>query len=333
MAAPAHRFLLLAIVAALFLGATGYAREGTPLITEEYVRKLNQLEGSTWFATAKNGIRVTGATEEDLKMLCGVKRREKKVIPTRVFTEKELALTLPSSFDASEQWPQCPTITHIRDQSACGSCWAVAAASAISDRYCTLGNITERIISAENLLSCCWWCGSGCQGGDPNSAWSDWTITGLTTDECQPYPFPRCEHHIPVNHHPECPKDPYPTPSCSYSCNNSNVNYTLYKGSTSYSLSGEDSFKRELYTNGPFEVSFDVYSDFPAYKGGVYQQTSQQYLGGHAVRLVGWGTLNGTPYWKIANSWNRDWGLDGYFLILRGQDECGIEDNGSAGAP
>ena len=30
-------------------------------------------------------------------------------------------------------------------------------------------------------------------------------------------------------------------------------------------------------------------------------------------------------YWKIANSWNPYWGEKGYFRIVRGVDECGIE--------
>lgn len=34
-------------------------------------------------------------------------------------------------------------------------------------------------------------------------------------------------------------------------------------------------------------------------------------LGGHAIRILGWGVDNGTPYWIIANSWNPDWGNEG----------------------
>ena len=30
---------------------------------------------------------------------------------------------------------------------------------------------------------------------------------------------------------------------------------------------------------------------------GVYQHTSGGPLGGHAIRILGWGTENGTPYW------------------------------------
>ena len=41
---------------------------------------------------------------------------------------------------------------------------------------------------------------------------------------------------------------------------------------------------------------------------GVYQHVSGAPLGGHAVRLLGWGVEEGTPYWLVANSWNYDWG-------------------------
>lgn len=66
---------------------------------------------------------------------------------------------------------------------------------------------------------------------------------------------------------------------------------------------------------------------------GVYQHTSGGELGGHAIRILGWGTENGTPYWLVANSWNSDWGDKGYFKILRGKDECGIEGEIAAGMP
>lgn len=44
---------------------------------------------------------------------------------------------------------------------------------------------------------------------------------------------------------------------------------------------------------------------------GVYQHISGENLGGHAIRILGWGVENGTPYWLIANSWNADWGDNG----------------------
>jgi cathepsin B len=66
---------------------------------------------------------------------------------------------------------------------------------------------------------------------------------------------------------------------------------------------------------------------------GVYQHVTGPALGGHAIRILGWGVENGTPYWLIANSWNTDWGDNGYFRILQGRNECGIESSISAGLP
>ena len=57
----------------------------------------------------------------------------------------------------------------------------------------------------------------------------------------------------------------------------------------------------------------------------LYTYTKQ--TGGHAIRIVGWGVEGGVDYWKIANSWNPFWGEKGYFRIVRGTDECGIEDD------
>lgn len=54
--------------------------------------------------------------------------------------------------------------------------------------------------------------------------------------------------------------------------------------------------------------------------------------GGHAVKIIGWGTTaDGVHYWQVANSWNADWGDDGYFKIIRGENECGIEEFVCAG--
>ena len=61
-------------------------------------------------------------------------------------------------------------------------------------------------------------------------------------------------------------------------------------------------------TFGPVEAAFSVYEDFLSYKSGVYQQKSGSPLGGHAVKILGWGVENETPYWLVANSWNEDWG-------------------------
>lgn len=324
------------IVAALLVGAASAIETSEkPLITEDMVNSLNKIPSKTWTATASNGPRVDGASRAAIRRLLGVKADNKAVhaqmLKPRVFTAAELAAPIPDSFDSATNWPNCPTITQIRDQSDCGSCWAVGGASAMSDRACTTANIANLTLSAADLMSCCWSCGSGCNGGYPAAAWSYWVSTGLMTTECQPYPFPKCSHHV-VGQYPPCGKTEYPTPACKANCyGNGTATTTKHFGATSYGVSGAEAYQRELMTRGPFEVAFDVYADFPTYKSGVYTRQSSDFLGGHAVRIVGWGTLNGTPYWKIANSWNDSWGMDGYFLILRGSDECGIETSGAAG--
>ena len=79
---------------------------------------------------------------------------------------------------------------------------------------------------------------------------------------------------------------------------------------------------------GSVSATMDVYSDFENYVSGIYHHVTGKNLGGHAVRVVGWGQdEKGMKYWKVANSWNKYWGEKGYFRILRGSNECLIEDN------
>ncbi|KAG5473741.1 hypothetical protein LSCM1_04371 [Leishmania martiniquensis] len=305
----------------------------TPLLGKRFVAEVNAKAKGQWTASAENGYLVTGKSLEELRKLMGVISMSTDDVPPRVFSDEEQQQELPESFDAAEHWPHCVTIGEIRDQSNCGSCWAFAAVEAISDRYCTVSGFPERRISTGNLLSCCFVCGFGCNGGIPSMAWLWWKLVGLATEVCQPYPFPPCGHHSGDGKYPPCPSTIYDTPKCNTTCDDPNAALVKYKGSKTYSLKGEDAYMRELMKNGPFEVAFTVYADFVAYKSGVYSHISGDQLGGHAVKLVGWGVRDGIPYWKVANSWNTDWGDKGFFLIRRGTNECGIEEAGTAGLP
>jgi len=266
-----------------------------------------------------------------------------KRLPLKVQTGYD-ANDIPTSFDARTQWPNCPSIGEIRDQSDCGSCWAFGAVEAATDRICIDTNgQTQAHLSAEDLTSCCTSCGFGCDGGDPGAAWNWFTQTGVVTggnyDDfswCSSYSLPNCDHHEPGKYQP-CPADEYPTPACPTACD-SNSTYKVAYGqdkhifASAYSVSSDPTaIAQEIMTNGPVEAAFTVYEDFITYKTGVYVYTTGQELGGHAVKILGWGVENGTNYWLVANSWNADWGEQGYFKIARGVDECGIEDNIVAG--
>jgi cathepsin B len=64
------------------------------------------------------------------------------------------------------------------------------------------------------------------------------------------------------------------------------------------------------------ETGFEVYHDFFSYKTGVYHHVTGDLEGGHAVKILGWGTADdGTNYWICANSWGSNWGEDGFFRI------------------
>jgi hypothetical protein len=91
--------------------------------------------------------------------------------------------TPPASFDAVLNWPQCPIIGEIRDQSACGSCYAVSGASAATDRFCIASNGAKQDrLSATDLMSCCKTCAGangGCFGGTPSKCWDYISTQGI----------------------------------------------------------------------------------------------------------------------------------------------------------
>jgi len=332
-----RRMKLCYVLAVLALCSAAFAlrhKDDALIFTKDFVDEINSKQ-DLWIATDDQGSFFDKAVFNNrmAKQLLGVKFNT-PTLPRKTFDNPKAP---PPSFSAATHWPQCPTITMIRDQSACGSCWAFGAVEAMSDRYCTVlgsqGSQYQNLsLSAAWLMSCCSECGDGCDGGYPSAAWEYWVSPGIPTEACDPYPFPKCEHHIPANHYPPCPTTEYNTPACNSTCT-AGSKPTFYNGKSAYTLSGVTDFQNEIMTNGPIEVAFSVYQDFLTYKSGVYKHVSGSFLGGHAVKMIGWGESNGVKYWVINNSWNADWGMNGVFWILRGADECGIEDNGSAGLP
>ncbi|TKS73425.1 Ras-specific guanine nucleotide-releasing factor 1 [Collichthys lucidus] len=80
-------------------------------------------------------------------------------------------------------------------------------------------------------------------------------------------------------------------------------------------------------TRNPVSFAFEVTSDFMHYSKGVYSSTECHKTTdkvNHAVLAVGYGVENGSPYWIVKNSWGPLWGIEGYFLIERGTNMCGL---------
>jgi len=224
---------------------------------------------------------------------------------------------LPENFDSRVHWPNC--IHAIRDQGHCGSCWAHAASEVLSDRFCIAsGEKINVVLSPEDFVSCDW-LDHGCNGGILTTSWLYLQMKGLVTDECKPYT-----------------SGDGSVPWCGFFgkgvCATKGVEYKKYYAKSHYSPGSIENIKKDILNYGPVETGFTVYDDFMSYKSGVYKRTSNKVLGGHAVKIIGWGKeeSTGTEYWIVANSWNTSWGLDGYFNIAFG--ECGIE-NVISGTP
>eukprot|EP00112_Aurelia_sp_Birch-Aquarium-sp1_P003693 Seg1415.13 transcript_id=Seg1415.13/GoldUCD/mRNA.D3Y31 product="Cathepsin B" protein_id=Seg1415.13/GoldUCD/D3Y31 len=315
----------------------GYIPTEFQPLSQELIDFVNMNAHSTW----KAGRNFEDVSVQYVKGLCGV--IEDPNGPKLEVKKHELTgLKIPENFDSRTNWPKCLSIQEIRDQGSCGSCWAFGAVEAMTDRICISSQGKDNYhISAEDLTSCCWTCGMGCNGGFPESAWNYFKNHGLVTGGqygtkhgCRPYTIPHCEHHVPAKKYPKC-TGILPTPKCSKHCEtgyNKTYSGDKHYGVSAYAISSSvEQIQTEIMKHGPVEAAFTVYADFPSYKSGVYQHTAGAALGGHAIKILGWGVENGTPYWLVANSWNPDWGDKGYFKILRGEDHCGIESGVVAG--
>lgn len=194
-----------------------------------------------------------------------------------------------------------------------------------------------------DILSCCPDCGYGCDGSGGHSimAWSYWITHGVvtgglfnTTNNCMPYAVQPCEHYNMTGPRPACTDD-IPTPKCVPQCQAGYPkSYEQDKvfGARYYDVGPNvTDIMTEIYNNGPITAIFEIYADFLSYKSGVYQRTTDNDVGNHVVKVIGWGVENNTDYWLVANEWNTDWGDRGFFKIIRGTNECGIESKMHAG--
>jgi len=90
----------------------------------------------------------------------------------------------------------------------------------------------------------------------------------------------------------------------------------------------------EIKARGPITCAIAVTDELLHYKGGIFEDKTGDIKQTHAISVVGWGTSDsGTPYWFVRNSWGETWGENGFFQIVRGKNNLGIEDSCDYGVP
>eukprot|EP00033_Pygsuia_biforma_P000061 GCRY01000077.1.p1 GENE.GCRY01000077.1~~GCRY01000077.1.p1 ORF type:complete len:303 (+),score=58.21 GCRY01000077.1:142-1050(+) len=294
----------------IFVFAMLVAAVSARMAINDYIIDTVNKQQSAWVA-GRNPF-FEGWTLDQAKALLGA-IQPPKASPGRIFEVND-KLSLPATFDSRERWPGC--VGAIRNQGQCGSCWAHGAAESLSDRFCIASNGTIKpTLSVQQLVSCDWEGNHGCNGGIPHLAWDYMEINGLPTDSCFPYVSGDGK-----------------VPSCRKTCVDSETRklYHAKTFSTKF-LESAKAIKQAIYEEGPVEGTFEVYEDFMHYTSGIYVHTTGQLLGGHAIKIIGWGTdPKEGEYFIVANSWGPSWGEDGFFRIKFG--ECGISAGASAGS-
>ncbi len=186
----------------------------------------------------------------------------------------------------------------ILDQGYCGSCVAFAATYLLE----TQTNITRNTpnspwhYSAQHLFSCG---GGACDmGWTMGSAISFLKNDGVPDEACFPYKS-------------GAKGDDF---SCKETCSDYKdrvEKIVSYKQPTFFWLDVEEIKKAVL--KGPVMTDFEVYEDFTFYVSGVYKHVVGEFLGGHAVTIIGWN--DDEKAWIVSNSWGSDWGENGFFRI------------------
>lgn len=313
--------LLVAAILAMFASLIVSESAFDPHI----MRAVNSDPKSTWKATVN---KFASMSLDEVRSMLGA------FTPTyKRYTDEQMAIIQeraplndnPTEFDLRREHPDC--IHPIRDQGHCGSCWAFAGSEVFSDNFCiaSQGKINT-VFSPQDMVSCNWY-NNGCGGGILFLTWEYLTHTGIVPDSCLPY----SSYNGTVA---KCPS------TCADGV--TNFKSQKYKMKSFKKVSPLIEFwKREkaledaLLSGHTMETGFTVYQDFLQYSSGVYQHVTGTQLGGHAVKIVGYGvdSKSGLKYWIVANSWGTDWGMDGYFWIKKGSNECGFEADAYTGTP
>ena len=278
-------------------------------------------------------------------------------------------IELPKQFNGPQIWKNY--LSPITDQGKCGNCWAHASSAVLADRFAILSLGKIKFIPSPYEMTICssdfqnfdikkTWKNEtelqkmdkimheerSCNGNNLYDTATSLFTDGVTEKSCFPDKFKYDNKMINIGKTENTSEFPYcysltgieldtcidkKTPMRKYRCKTA---YVCSKENDNISLK-EKKLMYDIYKYGPVIVGFMMYPDFVYdYDGkSIYTHSDKSggQIGGHAVRLVGWGeeVVNGQliKYWWIANSWGTDWGINGYFRMKRGMPEIQLEEN------
>jgi C1A family cysteine protease len=206
-------------------------------------------------------------------------------------------------------WRKNGTITAVKDQGQCGSCWAHSADEAIeSFGFMAKKDSSLTALSVEQCTACTYNY-NGCNGGWPHDAYINAVLDrkGIDTDAHYPYNIAAAG---------TCKFGP------AGDADQPLFNLLNYKSGTNGQLANY------LQTVGP--VSVCVAADaWQTYTGGILKSCPGSV--DHCVQAVGYQADASTPepYWIVRNSWGTGWGIQGYIWLdmnTNSGDICHIQE-------
>lgn len=236
--------------------------------------------------------------------------------------------TLPKNWDWRDVGGENYYSEEIK-QGGCGSCYVVSTISILESRLRikTL-NKDQTKFSAKFPLSCSFYT-EGCGGGFPIVLGKFFHDFEIVPRECFEYDQKDggCENVCDYN---------------SYEKKYFVTDYGYIGGF--YGAATEVLMMKELRARGPITGNIKSPLFFSMFSGGIYssQEIKENASKGlnnkslydnniffqvlsHSTTIVGYGEENGIKYWICMNSYGKDWGENGYYRVLRGENEIGIE--------